>query len=78
MSHILRNDDQTVNIEEKKKAVESVFIQYDKNGTGELTPIQAQILHGDMRIGGISFPQVSLILNCLSGANPVLTKKYGH
>ncbi|GFO37104.1 trichohyalin-like [Plakobranchus ocellatus] len=44
--------------EEKRKAAEAVFVQYDTHGRGELTPVQMQILHGDMRIGGISFPQV--------------------
>ncbi|GFR91409.1 trichohyalin-like [Elysia marginata] len=58
MSHILRNHNEMVNVEEKKKAVEAVFKQYDKHGVGEITPIQMQILHGDMRVGGISFPQV--------------------
>lgn len=58
MSHILRKDGEIIDIENKKKAVQAVFQQYDQHGVGELTPIQMQILHGDMRIGGISYPQV--------------------
>ena len=59
MSLTLRKDKEMMNAAEKKTTVEAVFLQYDKQGIGELTPIQMQTLHGDMRIGGISFPQVS-------------------
>ncbi|KAK3781008.1 hypothetical protein RRG08_046312 [Elysia crispata] len=58
MSLTLRKDKEMMNAAEKKTTVEAVFLQYDKQGIGELTPIQMQTLHGDMRIGGISFPQV--------------------
>lgn len=44
--------------QDPKKVLLDVFKNYDTNGKGELTPIQVQILHGDLRMGGISLPQV--------------------
>ena len=43
---------------ERRYVIEQVFSQYDTHGVGELTPVQVQILHGDLRMGGISLPQV--------------------
>ena len=45
--------------EDKKKIVEQVFTQYDDYKAGELTPSQVQVLYGDIRMGGISLPQVA-------------------
>lgn len=42
----------------KSDVIKTVFSQYDFNGTGELTPIQVQILYGDLRMGSVSLPQV--------------------
>ena len=39
--------------------LETIFNNYDTDGKGDLSQIQAQILHGDLRMGGISLPQVS-------------------
>ena len=47
-----------VSVAEKKQVLQHVFQQYDEQCKGELTPIQMQILHGDIRMGGISLPQV--------------------
>ncbi|KAJ8306396.1 hypothetical protein KUTeg_016941 [Tegillarca granosa] len=44
--------------QDPKKVLLDVFKNYDTAGKGELTPIQVQILHGDLRMGGISLPQV--------------------
>ncbi|XP_046327334.2 vicilin-like seed storage protein At2g18540 isoform X1 [Haliotis rufescens] len=51
---------------EKRHVFDHVFNQYDTMRTGEFTPVQLQILHGDLRIGGISMPQVlaSLAYTC--------------
>jgi len=44
------------------QVTQQVFKQYDSTCKGELTPIQVQTLHGDLRMGGISLPQVCCIL----------------
>ncbi|KAK7508272.1 hypothetical protein BaRGS_00000511 [Batillaria attramentaria] len=43
---------------DRKQTLQHVFNQYDLEQKGELTPIQVQILHGDIRMGGLSLPQV--------------------
>ena len=43
---------------DRRMVLGHVFNQYDKNGKGELSPIEVQMLHGDLRMGGISYPQV--------------------
>ncbi|XP_067679332.1 trichohyalin-like [Haliotis asinina] len=55
-----------LSVTEKRHVLEHVFNQYDTSRTGELTPVQLQMLHGDLRIGGISMPQVqaSLAYTC--------------
>ncbi|KAK7100159.1 trichohyalin-like [Littorina saxatilis] len=47
-----------VGVAERKQVLQHVFQKYDAQHKGELTPIQLQILHGDLRMGGISLPQV--------------------
>ena len=44
---------------DERVVIETIFNNYDTDGKGSLSPIQAQILHGDIRMGGISLPQVS-------------------
>ncbi|XP_078319801.1 uncharacterized protein LOC111120246 isoform X1 [Crassostrea virginica] len=43
---------------DERVVLETIFNNYDTDGKGSLSPIQAQILHGDIRMGGISLPQV--------------------
>ncbi|XP_060077748.1 trichohyalin-like [Ylistrum balloti] len=40
------------------QVLQHVFKQYDASCKGELNAIQMQALHGDVRVGGISLPQV--------------------
>ncbi|XP_069127879.1 uncharacterized protein [Argopecten irradians] len=40
------------------QVLQHVFKQYDASCKGELNAIQIQALHGDLRVGGISLPQV--------------------
>ncbi|XP_041358569.1 trichohyalin-like [Gigantopelta aegis] len=58
---------------EKHQVLSHVFHQYDRKGIGELSPIQVQILHADIRMGGISLPQVFASINytCNSGSSCV-------
>ncbi|CAH1774235.1 unnamed protein product, partial [Owenia fusiformis] len=52
---------------ERNSLVDQIFQQYDADLKGELTAVQAQSIHADMRIGGISFQQVeaSIDYTCL-------------
>ncbi|XP_056020297.1 golgin subfamily A member 6-like protein 22 isoform X2 [Ostrea edulis] len=43
---------------DERVVLETIFNNYDTDGKGSLSPIQIQILHGDLRMGGISLPQV--------------------
>ncbi|XP_062613815.1 trichohyalin-like isoform X2 [Saccostrea cucullata] len=43
---------------DERVVLETIFNNYDTDGKGSLSPIQMQILHGDLRMGGISLPQV--------------------
>ncbi|XP_053393946.1 trichohyalin-like isoform X3 [Mercenaria mercenaria] len=43
---------------ENAGVLQHVFKQYDRHGKGELMPHEVQSLHGDIRMGGISYPQV--------------------
>jgi len=43
---------------EKTEVLKNVFNQYDRQGKGELSPLETQMLHADIRMGGISYPQV--------------------
>ena len=45
-------------VDDRRMVMQHVFNQYDRNGKGELSPIEVQMLHGDLRMGGISYPQV--------------------
>ena len=45
---------------DRRMVLSHVFNQYDRNGKGELSPIEVQMLHGDLRMGGISYPQVGI------------------
>ncbi|XP_076462524.1 uncharacterized protein LOC143294889 [Babylonia areolata] len=45
-------------VAEGRQVMQQVFHQYDTDQKGELNPVQIQILHADMRMGGVSFPQV--------------------
>ncbi|XP_035825821.1 trichohyalin [Aplysia californica] len=69
MTEVLRNTSQNFDGAEKKKVLEQVFAQYDANGVEELTPIQVQILHGDLRMGGISLPQVFASVKYICATN---------
>ena len=45
-------------LQERKALVHQLFQDYDVNMKGELNAEQLQIIHQDMRLGGISLPQV--------------------
>lgn len=45
---------------EKTEVLKNVFNQYDRQGKGELSPLEVQMLHADIRMGGISYPQVKV------------------
>lgn len=47
---------------DERVVLETIFNNYDTDGKGNLSPIQMQILHGDLRMGGISLPQASEIV----------------
>lgn len=47
---------------DERVVLETIFNNYDTDGKGNLSPIQMQILHGDLRMGGISLPQASKIV----------------
>jgi hypothetical protein len=44
---------------DERVVLETIFNNYDTDSKGSLSPIQVQILHGDLRMGGISLPQVN-------------------
>ena len=48
-------------LEERRSLVEQVFKQHDVYHKGYLDAEQLQDIHCDMRLGGISIPQVELI-----------------
>lgn len=45
-------------VDEQAGVLQHVFKQYDRHRKGELSPHEVQSLHGDLRMGGISYPQV--------------------
>ena len=45
-------------INDKSFVLDQVFKQYDRSSKGDLAPNEVQSLHGDIRMGGISYPQV--------------------
>ncbi|XP_013404051.1 trichohyalin [Lingula anatina] len=44
--------------EDQMKVIDDIFMMFDTDRTGELTPLQLQSMHQEIRMGGISFPQV--------------------
>ena len=46
-------------LSDRQAVLKDVFNQFDRNGKGELSALEVQMLHGDLRIGGISYPQVT-------------------
>lgn len=42
----------------KSDVIKEVFTQYDHHNSGELYPVQVQMLYGDLRMGSVSLPQV--------------------
>ena len=49
-------------LSDRQAVLKDVFNQFDRNGKGELSPLEVQMLHGDLRIGGISYPQVTFCI----------------
>ena len=47
---------------EREKLLDEIFLQYDVYRKGELDTTQLQQIHGDMRLGTISTPQVDLFI----------------
>lgn len=47
----------TIN-DERAQLVDQLFLQHDHKMTGTLNAYQLQEIHQDMRLGGISIPQV--------------------
>ncbi|OWF56342.1 Reticulocyte binding protein 2-like b [Mizuhopecten yessoensis] len=47
-----------INVSPDQQVLQHVFKQYDSSCKGELNAILMQALHGDLRVGGISLPQV--------------------
>ena len=45
---------------ERDFVVREMFGQFDLDRTGELNAVQLQALHAELRIGGISLPQVTI------------------
>lgn len=45
---------------DKQRVIQHVFKQYDSENVGELTSVQVHNVHADIRMGGISMPQVLL------------------
>ncbi|XP_052274069.1 trichohyalin-like [Dreissena polymorpha] len=43
---------------DRGEVLKHVFNQYDRHRRGELSALELQSLHGDIRMGGISYPQV--------------------
>ncbi|ESP05146.1 hypothetical protein LOTGIDRAFT_227829 [Lottia gigantea] len=52
-----------VGIDNRQSIIKEVFEQYVADSSGDLTPEQLQVLHADLRIGGISIPQVKAAIN---------------
>lgn len=53
----------------KRDVIKTVFSQYDHHGKDELSPVQVQMLYGDLRMGSVSLPQVlaSMKYVCATG-----------
>lgn len=49
----------------RSDVLKQVFSQYDHHAKDELTPIQVQMLYGDLRMGSVSLPQVILKIETL-------------
>ena len=47
-------------LETRQDVLQEVFKTYDVHFNGELTAEQVQEIHQDIRVGGISLPQVSI------------------
>ena len=47
-------------VSNKSDIIKTVFNQYDQEGKEEITPIQVQMLYGDLRMGSLSLPQVGI------------------
>ena len=41
--------------------INSIFKDYDNKMRGELTVLQLQAMHQDIRVGGLSLPQVNIM-----------------
>ena len=50
-------------LSDRQAVLKDVFNQFDRNGKGELSALEVQMLHGDLRIGGISYPQVTCCIS---------------
>ncbi|XP_052774271.1 trichohyalin-like isoform X2 [Mya arenaria] len=53
---------------DRGEVLKHVFNQYDRHGKGELSPLEVQNLHGDIRMGGISYPQVLASMKYVCGS----------
>ena len=47
-------------LEKRAEVIQSIFEEHDSKKAAELTALQLQILYSDIRIGGLSLPQVTL------------------
>ncbi|KAL3868520.1 hypothetical protein ACJMK2_041321 [Sinanodonta woodiana] len=54
---------------DRRQVAEEVFNQYDSGSKGELTPLEVQQLHGDLRMGGISYEQVLASMKYVCATN---------
>ena len=43
----------------RQDVLNTIFQEYDKKMTGELRADQLQMMHEDIRVGGLSMPQVT-------------------
>ncbi|CAG2210802.1 caldesmon-like isoform X1 [Mytilus edulis] len=61
----------------RSDVLKQVFSQYDHHAKDELTPIQVQMLYGDLRMGSVSLPQVVAAMKyvCVTGSC-VMTELY--
>ena len=46
-------------LENRAEVIQSIFEEHDSKKAAELTALQLQILYSDIRIGGLSLPQVT-------------------
>ncbi|KAL5015776.1 hypothetical protein ScPMuIL_005365 [Solemya velum] len=62
-------------LQEKRAVLAEIFNEYDREGVGELSADKMQLMHGDIRIGGISMPQVEASLKYVCATDTVMLEE---